>query len=121
MDDFTIYVGRKRSDGKRWSVDLDDTALGRKWLIASSISSFSERHIDAAGYATAVRIETGSKLWLLRCDARQLEIYDETMQSRSSFCGLHLRAGDVLYVLGCVSHSMFLIFAQGWCIRERYT
>ena len=107
-----MYIGRKRSDGKQWSVNLDDTALGRKWLIASSVSSFSERHVDAAGYATAVCIETGSKLWLLRCDARQLELDDENIQSRSSFCGLHLQAGDVLYVLCYVSNNMVLTVAS---------
>ena len=91
-------MDRPRSDNGKWSVLLHDATLGRTWLIAASSAAFSDTHMDAAGYATAVRIEGGSKLWLTQCN---LEDYADRQaqreeEDRAEYCAIHLRPGDLL-------------------------
>ena len=54
LDDFAKYIDRNRSDGVPWSARVEDLLRGLKWAIASNVGSFSELHIDAAGFCTIV-------------------------------------------------------------------
>ena len=73
-------------------------------MIASSMSSFSEPHIDAAGYATVMKVITGSKLWYLQCTRTGTETWSVQIPSRggewdydrSKWCPVHLQTGDLL-------------------------
>ena len=102
LDDFSKYIDCPRSDGKQWSVSLNDKSLGRVWLTASSGSSFSEPGSDTSGYVTAVRIESGSKYWMLCCTKEQRFSPKAQPLPTDEFCGAHLSAGNVL--------SVFLLF-----------
>lgn len=100
LDDLSKYAYREtRKSG------LDSLLLGKDWMLGSSMSSYSEPHIDAAGYCTSVNIQAGSKLWLLQC------ANTETVPStnipkpgasweieNSGWCAAHLCPGDYLYV-----------------------
>lgn len=72
-------------------------------MIASNMSSFSEPHIDAAGYCTTMKVLCGSKLWFLQCktpsdvpSAKMPKYQGDWKIDSSSWCAAHLRAGDLL-------------------------
>lgn len=65
FDDFAKYESCKRYDGTDWRTPLLAGALGSHWIVASNTSSYSEIHIDATGYCTAVQVIMGCKLWNL--------------------------------------------------------
>lgn len=84
-------------------------------MIASNMSTFSEAHIDAAGYCTTMKILAGSKLWFLQCKklSKSPSSYMPKYQHNwsiedSSWCAAHLSAGDILYDISPLSSITLL-------------
>lgn len=101
LDDFSKYAYRQRSSGEPWRTVPSIKAFGSQWMLASSMSSFSEIHVDASGYCTAVIILKGSKLWNILPEATsELPGSDEEWTvTNDGWCSAFLKSGDILYDL----------------------
>ena len=103
FDDLSKYNHRWRSDGAAWETDPSSFDWAKNWMIASNMSSFSEPHIDAAGYCTTMKMLCGSKLWYLQCkqpssvpSAIMPKYQQDWDTEEGSWCAAHLMPGDIL-------------------------
>ena len=103
FDDISKHNHRWRSDNERWETDPSPFDWAKNWMITSNMSSFSEPHIDAAGYCTTMKMLCGSKLWYLQCkqpssvpSAIMPKYQQDWDTEEGSWCAAHLMPGDIL-------------------------